>query len=92
MYAESQQSDSKTAQPSKAVANPPRLTRAQSFLGVHFDFHANDKDLLIGENVTPEMVENIIAKVKPDYIQVDSKGHPGYSSFLTDVGVRAGGF
>lgn len=71
---------------------PPRLRREDSFLGIHFDFHANDGDKEIGKNVTEEMVENIIRKVRPDYIQVDCKGHAGRTSYPTKVGNQAGGF
>ena len=71
---------------------PKRLRRAESFLGIHFDFHAKETDIQIGENVTRRMVENIISKVRPDYIQCDSKGHAGYSSYPTKVGTPAGGF
>ena len=68
-----------------------RLRRDQSFLGIHFDFHANASDLGIGVNTTPEMVQEILDKVHPDYIQVDCKGHPGYSSYPTKVGNPAPG-
>lgn len=71
---------------------PPRLRRSESFLGIHFDFHANENDNQIGKNVTPNMIERIIKQVKPDYIQCDSKGHPGFSSYPTKVGFPALGF
>ncbi len=71
---------------------PRRLKRKDSFLGVHFDFHADEKCNQIGKNVTPAMVEEIIKQVRPDYIQCDSKGHPGFSSYPTKVGYRAPGF
>ncbi len=73
-------------------ADKERLRRENSFLGIHFDFHAKKEDKRIGENVTEEMIENIIRKVKPDFIQIDCKGHPGRSSYPTDVGNRAGGY
>ncbi len=38
------------------------------------------------------MIESVIDKVKPDYIQIDCKGHPGYSSYPTKVGNPAPGF
>jgi hypothetical protein len=38
------------------------------------------------------MVELVIDKVQPDYIQVDCKGHRGYSSYPTKVGNPAPGF
>jgi hypothetical protein len=71
---------------------PPRLSRAQSYFGIHFDFHAGDDDKSIGENVTEQMVYDLIDKIKPDFIQIDCKGHPGRSSYPTKVGNQAGGF
>lgn len=44
--------------------NPKRLRRADSFLGIHFDFHASDDCTEIGKDVTPEMVERIIEQVR----------------------------
>ncbi len=69
-----------------------RLRRSESYLGIHFDFHAGEDSVEIGRNLTPEMVEEVLEKVHPDYIQVDSKGHPGYSSYPTTVGNQAPGF
>ena len=68
-----------------------RLRRDQSFLGIHFDFHAGAANKNIGANTTPEMVGTILDMVHPDYIQVDCKGHPGYSSYPTEVGNPAPG-
>ncbi len=65
---------------------PARLRRADSFLGIHFDFHARPADTNLGANTTPEMVSEIIDIVKPDYLQIDCKGHPGFSSYPTRVG------
>jgi len=65
---------------------PKRLRRSESFLGVHFDFHARDDCTEIGKNVTPEMVERIIDLVQPDFLQCDGKGHPGLASYPTKVG------
>lgn len=75
-----------------AETAPPRLKRAESFLGIHFDFHAGPDGKEVGKNTTPEMVNAIIDKVKPDYIQIDCKGHPGYSSYPTKVGNPVPGF
>jgi len=65
--------------------------RADSFLGIHFDFHADDDCTQVGANTTREMVERIIREVNPDYIQIDCKGHRGLSSYPTAVGCRAPG-
>ena len=75
-----------------ATNSPKRLRRADSFLGIHFDFHAGPDCTEIGKNTTPAMVENIINLVHPDYLQVDCKGHPGLSSYPTKVGNQAPGF
>jgi alpha-L-fucosidase-like protein len=74
------------------AADPPRMKRADAFLGIHFDFHAGDDCNRVGERTTPEMAERVIDKVKPDYIQIDCKGHRGYSSYPTKVGNPAPGF
>ena len=74
------------------AADPPRIKRADAFLGIHFDFHAGDDCNQVGARTTAEMVERVIDKVKPDYIQIDCKGHRGYSSYPTKVGNPAPGF
>ncbi len=71
---------------------PGRLRRSESFLGIHFDFHAGDDCTEIGKRVTPAMVDSIVDIVQPDYIQVDCKGHRGLSSYPTKVGNPAPGF
>ncbi|MEI6972559.1 MAG: hypothetical protein WCL44_13705, partial [bacterium] len=71
---------------------PKRLRRADSFLGIHFDFHAGKDCTEVGKTVTRRMIEKIIEQVKPDYIQCDCKGHPGISSYPTKVGNPAPGF
>jgi hypothetical protein len=77
---------------SQTKNDPPRLKRADSFFGVHFDFHAGPDCNEIGKNVDQAMVEYVIDQVKPDFIQIDCKGHPGYSSYPTKVGNQAPGF
>ena len=62
------------------------ISRKDMIFGLHFDFHANLDSPNIGENFTEEMVQTIIDKVHPDFIQCDCKGHPGISSYPTKVG------
>jgi len=68
------------------------LRRSESFFGLHFDFHATKNDSTIGKTFTAEMIDSMLTMVKPDYIQVDCKGHPGISSYPTKVGNPAPGF
>ncbi|MBI5388701.1 MAG: hypothetical protein HZA90_28905 [Verrucomicrobia bacterium] len=71
---------------------PPRPKRADTFVGIHFDFHAGPDCKEIGKNTTPAMVESIIDLVHPDYLQIDCKGHRGLSSYPTKAGNQAPGF
>ena len=66
--------------------------REDSFIGIHFDFHANDDCTEIGRQTTPEMIQYIVDTVKPDFIQCDCKGHRGLSSYPTKAGYPAPGF
>ena len=68
------------AAPSDFSAQKPagRLRRADSFFGLHFDLHPNEEDTVLGRDVSEELVERILAAAKPDYVQYDSKGHPGW--------------
>lgn len=75
-----------------ATAMPKPLRRADSYFGIHFDFHAGPDCKEIGKNTTPEMVDKIIDAAHPDYIQIDCKGHPGLSSYPTQAGNPAPGF
>ena len=75
-----------------ASQNPKPLKRADSFLGIHFDFHAGPDCTEVGKKTTPEMIHAIIDMVQPDYIQTDCKGCPGYSSYPTKVGNPVPGF
>ena len=75
-----------------SAQDPPRLKRADSFFGVHMDFHAGADCTEVGKNTTAEMINTIIDKVQPDYLQCDCKGHAGYSSYPTKVGNPAPGF
>ena len=71
---------------------PKKLKRSDSYLGIHFDFHAGEDCKEIGKNTTRAMIESIIEQVHPDYLQIDCKGHPGLSSYPTKVGNQAPGF
>src|SRR3954467_15646617 len=56
------------------------------FAGLHFDFHANSNDTTIGETFSEAQVDSLLTLVSPDFIQVDTKGHLGISSYPTAVG------
>lgn len=60
-------------------------TRENSFFGIHFDFHAQEGQT-VGTDFRPEVVAELLDRVKPDYVQCDTKGHYGYSSYPTKIG------
>ncbi len=67
------------------------MSKKERFFGLHFDYHACKETKDIGKNFDPSILREIIKKVKPDFIQCDTKGHPGYASYMTDVADRAPG-
>lgn len=69
-----------------------KLRRADCFFGVHFDLHASEDITNAGQTLTEAMVDTFLKAVKPDFIQVDCKGHPGISSYPTKVGFPVKGF
>lgn len=69
-----------------------KLRRADCFFGVHFDLHASEDITDAGKTLTFQMVDTFLTKVQPDFIQIDCKGHPGISSYPTNVGYHVKGF
>jgi hypothetical protein len=69
-----------------------KLKRADCFFGVHMDLHASEDITDAGKTLTPEMIDTFLLKVRPDFIQIDCKGHPGISSYPTKVGYHVKGF
>ncbi len=66
-----------------------QMRRKDCFFGLHFDFHANKHSAAIGSEWKDEILEELLVTVKPDYVQCDTKGHAGYSSYPTKVGTPA---
>jgi hypothetical protein len=61
------------------------LPATKRYFGLHFDFHANTHDSLIGRNLSERGLDSLLTAVKPDFIQIDCKGHPGVSSYPSNV-------
>lgn len=74
-----------------AAQSRPRLPRKDAFFGLHFDLHPNEQDKALGRDITEEMIERLLLKVKPDYVQYDCKGHPGYTGYPTKIGTPSPG-
>lgn len=67
-------------------------SRKDSFWGLHFDRHSGLNDTNIGKTLTFEMLDSMLNMARPDYIQVDSKGHPGVCSYPTKIGQQAASY
>ncbi|NOY82484.1 MAG: hypothetical protein GXP31_15910 [Kiritimatiellaeota bacterium] len=61
------------------------------FFGIHYDLHANAKDTELGREVTPGLLRERWELTRPDWVQCDCKGHPGYTSWPTEVGSTSPG-
>ncbi len=63
----------------------------RGFFGLHYDLHALADDTRLGAELTHEHLREQLAKVRPDFVQCDCKGHPGYTSYPTKVGTASPG-
>lgn len=60
--------------------------RRDSFFGLHFDYHAIPKFGVQGKNLKEEDIREICRTFHPDFIQIDCKGHPGWTSYPSKFG------
>ena len=79
-----------TALPVLAQGEKPRLLRKDSYFGLHFDLHPNGTDTILGRDVTEEMIDGLLDRTRPDYVQYDCKGHPGWLGYPSQVSKSAG--
>jgi hypothetical protein len=81
---------------------PPREGKSQApgasfnwhqnaFFGIHYDLHANAQDTELGRELTAEHLRERLLRTRPDWVQTDCKGHPGYTSWPTTVGSTSPG-
>ena len=61
------------------------------FFGIHYDLHAGEQDTELGAAVTPEHLRERLEQVRPDWVQCDCKGHPGWTSWPTKTGYTSPG-
>jgi len=60
------------------------------YFGLHFDFHASPKEYYnehpIGSTLKEDDIREICREMKLDFLQVDCKGHPGWTSYPSKCG------
>ena len=57
-----------------------------AFFGLHYDLHAREDDTDLGRETTYEHIREQLEKARPDFVQYDCKGHPGWAGYPTQVG------
>lgn len=61
-------------------------SRNDSFFGLHFDYHGKPLNGIQGNTLKEEDIRRICREIKPDFIQIDCKGHPGWASYPSKIG------
>jgi len=60
------------------------------YFGLHFDFHASPSDYYlehpIGGTLKEDEIREICRQMKLDFLQIDCKGHPGWTSYPSKCG------
>jgi len=63
---------------------------ADRYFGLHFDFHASPSEYYlehpIGGTLKQDDIREICREMKLDFLQVDCKGHPGWTSYPSKYG------
>lgn len=69
------------------LTKEPQIKRRKDcFFGIHSDFHAIPKEgLVIGATLNESDIREICECLKPDFVQIDCKGHPGLASYPTKM-------
>lgn len=55
------------------------------YFGLHYDLHANANDTDLGTRTDPETLIPLLKLMNPDWVQTDCKGHPGMTSWFSEV-------
>ncbi|MAS37375.1 MAG: hypothetical protein CL610_25465 [Anaerolineaceae bacterium] len=55
------------------------------YFGLHYDLHANANDTDLGTRADPETLIPLLKLMKPQWVQTDCKGHPGMTSWFSEV-------
>lgn len=59
--------------------------RKDSFWGIHCDFHARPWMSPIGRHLCEEDIRKVCRELRPDFWQIDCKGHFGWASYPSEL-------
>jgi hypothetical protein len=57
----------------------------ERYLGLHYDLHADVGDTVLGTRCSEDELVPLLQMMAPDFVQTDCKGHPGYTSWFSQV-------
>jgi hypothetical protein len=57
----------------------------QRYVGLHYDLHGVEGDTELGTRASPKLLVPMLELMRPDWVQTDCKGHPGYTSWFSKV-------
>jgi len=60
-----------------------RKKKKKYYFGLHYDLHAKKDDTELGLHCSPAELVPLFRIMKPDFVQTDCKGHPGYTSWFS---------
>ncbi len=66
-------------------AYPGKWHGPQYYYGFHNDLHVDPDDKDIGKDSDAGELAAMFTLVRADFVQTDGKGHPGYTSWLSQV-------
>ena len=55
------------------------------YFGFHHDLHLDERDRGAGTRCTPKELAPMLRLTGADWVQTDSKGHPGYTSWFSQI-------
>jgi alpha-L-fucosidase len=58
-----------------------------TFCNIHFDHHTHPGQQDLGAGTIPERITEFLNLTRPDFVQYHAKGHPGYATYPTKVGI-----
>ena len=68
-----------------AQSYPGQWHGKQYYFGFHSDLHVDPDDHDIGKDCNVDSLVSLFRIIRPDFVQTDGKGHPGYTSWLSQV-------
>jgi hypothetical protein len=67
------------------ASGPSSTWHDDVFFGIHYDLHAGEGDTVLGAEITAEHLRDVFSLIRPDWVQCDCKGHPGWACWPSET-------